>query len=62
MNNQEISYALAKQLSRAHTLSTSYGDIELDAAMAAAVDKALRPILEAQYLRTCPDQSSVFEA
>ena len=40
------SYALSKQLSSAHTLASSYGDLELDDELRAAVEKAVRPILE----------------
>lgn len=46
MNYEETQYALAKQLNTAHTLSTDYGDLPLDAAMQQAIDQALRPILE----------------
>lgn len=40
------SYALSKQLSSAHTLTSSYGDLELDDELRAAVEKAVRPIIE----------------
>ena len=40
------SYALSKQLSSAHTLASSYGDLELDDELRAAIEKAVRPILE----------------
>ena len=40
------SYALSKQLSSAHTLASSYGDLELDDELRAAVERAVRPILE----------------
>ena len=40
------SYALNKQLASAHTLSSSYGDLELDDELRAAVEKAIKPILE----------------
>lgn len=40
------SYALSKQLSSAHTLASSYGDLELDDELRAAVEKAIKPILE----------------
>ncbi|CCH09500.1 hypothetical protein [Achromobacter xylosoxidans] len=43
---EDLSYALAKQLASAHTISTSYGDIPLDDEMRAAVDNAVRPILK----------------
>lgn len=46
MNHDELTYALAKQLSSAHTLEGSYGAIDLDEELRAAVDAALRPILE----------------
>lgn len=40
------SYALSKQLSSAHTLASSYGDLELDDELRRAVERAVRPILE----------------
>ncbi|WP_322999979.1 hypothetical protein [Castellaniella sp.] len=46
MNHDELTYALAKQLSSAHTLEGSYGAIDLDEELRAAVDAAVRPILE----------------
>lgn len=50
MNSTEVRYALSKQLSTAHTVSSSYGDIHLDDELRQAVDDALRPILQ-QRLR-----------
>ena len=41
-----ISYALAKQLSSAHTLDSNYGGLELDDELREAIDAAVRPILE----------------
>jgi hypothetical protein len=41
-----IAYALSKQLCSAHTLSSNYGDLELDDELRTAVVAALRPILE----------------
>ena len=41
-----LSYALSKQLQSAHTLASSYGDLELDDELRAAVERAVRPILE----------------
>jgi hypothetical protein len=46
MDTNEMRYCLAKQLTRAHTLQTDYGDVALDDDMREAVEKALRPILE----------------
>ena len=43
------SYALSKQQSSAHTLASSYGDLELDDEMREAVTRALRPILERRF-------------
>lgn len=43
------SYALSKQLSSAHALASSYGDLELDDEMREAVTRALRPILERRF-------------
>ncbi|NVZ11372.1 hypothetical protein HW932_19155 [Allochromatium humboldtianum] len=40
------SYALSKQLASAHTLASSYGDLELDDELRLAVERAVRPILE----------------
>ena len=40
------SYALSKQLSSANTLTSRYGDLELDEELREAVENALRPILE----------------
>ncbi|WP_222932171.1 hypothetical protein [Allochromatium humboldtianum] len=40
------SYAICKQLSSAHSLASSYGDLELDDELRAAVERAVRPILE----------------
>jgi hypothetical protein len=41
------SYALCKQLGSAHTIASSYGDIDLDGddELKAAIDAAVRPIL-----------------
>lgn len=46
MNENKISYALAKQLPTAYAISTNYGAIELDEEMRAAIEKTLRRILE----------------
>lgn len=43
------SYALSKQLSSAHTLASSYGDLELDDEMREAIATALRPIIERRF-------------
>lgn len=51
MDANEISYALAKQLDRAHTLQSTYGDIQLDAELVEAIDKAIRPILNERLAR-----------
>ena len=42
----KLSYALSKQLASAHTLASSYGDLELDDELRRAVERAVRPILE----------------
>mgnify|MGYP001806286636 CR=1 FL=1 len=41
-----LSYALSKQLQSAYEITSNYGGIELDDELRAAVDKAVRPILE----------------
>lgn len=46
MNIEQIQYALAKQLDTAHTLSTDYGDLPIDAELQRAIAQALRPILD----------------
>jgi uncharacterized protein (DUF433 family) len=46
MTEVEMSYALFKQLPTAHTIASSYGEIELDDELRAALQYALRPILE----------------
>ncbi|MBT3196733.1 MAG: hypothetical protein HN344_03330 [Gammaproteobacteria bacterium] len=45
MSIDEIKYALAKQLSTAHSLATAYGSIELDDELRQAINNALRPIM-----------------
>lgn len=42
----EISYALAKQLPSAYAIASSYGEFPLDDELRAAVDAAVRPILQ----------------
>ena len=42
----KLSYALSKQLSSAYEITGNYGGIELDDELRAAVEKAVRPILE----------------
>jgi hypothetical protein len=42
----DVRYALAKQLDGVLALETTYGRFELDPQMRAAVQKALRPLLE----------------
>ncbi|NYT62384.1 hypothetical protein H0A66_08675 [Alcaligenaceae bacterium] len=46
MTEEEIGYALAKQLKTAHSIESNYGHIYLDEELHKAVDAALRPILE----------------
>jgi hypothetical protein len=46
MDTNEMRYCLAKQLARAHSVQTDYGDFDLDEEMRDAVETALRPILE----------------
>lgn len=41
-----FSYAISKQLPSAYALNSSYGELELDEEMRAAIEKALLPILE----------------
>ena len=41
-----LSYALSKQLSSAYEITSNYGPIELDDELRAAVERAVRPILE----------------
>ena len=40
------SYALSKQLSSAYEITSNYGPLELDDELRAAVERAVRPILE----------------
>ena len=42
----KASYALAKQLSTAYAIESTYGTLALDEELRAALEKALRPILE----------------
>ena len=53
------SCALSKQLSSAHTLASSCGDLELDDELRGAIDHALRPLLERRLHQAehcgCPD-------
>lgn len=51
-NELKLSYALNKQLSSMHSLETSYGTLELDETMRKAVERVLRPILEARLKTT----------
>lgn len=44
----DLAYCLAKQLPRASHIVSDYGDFHLDDEMSAAVEKALRPILESR--------------
>lgn len=46
LDANEIRYMLAKQLPSAYSLETNYGSIALDAELSAAIEAALRPILE----------------
>ncbi|MBK1655230.1 hypothetical protein [Allochromatium vinosum] len=41
-----LSYALSKQLQSAYEIASNYGGIELDDELRAAVERAVRPILE----------------
>lgn len=45
MTEDELSYALAKQLNTAHSIESSYGHIPLDHELRQAMGAALRPIL-----------------
>lgn len=46
MTPENIEYCLSKQLSCMEYIHTNYGDIELDEEMQAAVEAALRDLLE----------------
>lgn len=46
MNRDDISYALAKQLSSATAIESNYGRLDLDEELRCAVDSAVRQILE----------------
>ena len=46
MDTDEMRYCLAKQLERAHTVQSDYGDFSLDDEMREAVENALRPLLD----------------
>lgn len=46
LDADEIRYVLAKQLSSATAIESSYGQIMLDDELRQAVEAALRPILE----------------
>ena len=52
-----FSFALSEQLPTAHSLNTSFGELELDEEMKEAVKKVLLPILERRI-----DESLTFEA
>jgi len=52
-----FSYARAKQLPSIYSLKTSYGELELDEEMKAAIKEVLLPILEKRI-----DESFHFEA
>jgi hypothetical protein len=56
MEANEISYALAKQIGSAHTISSNYGDIQLDDEMKAALQRAIRPILEQRLAKAQGEQ------
>lgn len=43
-----ITYALNKQLGSVYAIKSNYGEFELDGRERAAVEKALRPILESR--------------
>ena len=45
MTEDDLSYALAKQISTAYSLESSYGAIHLDEELRQAIDAAIRPIL-----------------
>ena len=51
-NELAWTYALAKQLDRAYALETTYGTLQLDEEMRAAVEKALRPLLTKRLDKT----------
>jgi len=48
MDEDEIKYCLAKQLSSMYAIETNYGAISLDAEMTEAIESVLRPMLEAR--------------
>lgn len=47
-----LSRVLTKQLASAYAIRTHYGDIALDDKARAALENALRPILEPRLMRT----------
>jgi len=61
MNEQELSYALAKQLPRAHTIESDYGSIPLDDELREAVEAALRPIIERRLAEADTGEEKIME-
>ncbi|CAM5288107.1 hypothetical protein [Eoetvoesiella caeni] len=58
MTEDEIGYALAKQLKTAHSIDSNYGHIYLDTELHQAMDAALRPILERRLAQMELDNES----
>lgn len=58
MTEDEISYALAKQLKPAHSIESNYGHIHLDQELCQAMDAALRPILERRLAQLKQDNGA----
>ena len=60
------SYALSKQLSSAYEITSNYGGLELDDELRAAVEGAVRPILERRLHQAehggCPDPATTDHA
>jgi hypothetical protein len=59
MTTEELEYCLAKQLPRAHSVWTDYGDFELDEELRAAIEKSLRPIIQRRIRALSKEQSHV---
>lgn len=59
MTTEELEYCLAKQLPRAHSVASDYGDFELDDELRAAMVKALRPIIQRRIRALSKEQNHV---
>lgn len=56
MTEQEIRYALAKQVDTAYAIETNYGCIELDEELSRVVAVAVRTVLELRLRAVVDDQ------